>query len=52
MNGAGGATRATGDYEYNVGRAPMIKSGDWRIFRVLPFNAANTTGTTLLRLAP
>jgi hypothetical protein len=36
VGGAGGATRATGDYEYNVGRDPMIKSGDWGIFRVLP----------------
>jgi FtsP/CotA-like multicopper oxidase with cupredoxin domain len=36
LNGAGGATQATGDYEYNVGRDPMIKSGDWGIFRVLP----------------
>ena len=55
VNGAGGATRATGDYEYNVGRDPMIKSGDWGIFRVLPFTAAGTTGntgTTLTRLAP
>jgi hypothetical protein len=36
VNGAGGATRATGDYEYNVGRDPIIKSGDWGIFRVVP----------------
>ncbi|HEV2375124.1 MAG TPA: hypothetical protein VGS19_23570 [Streptosporangiaceae bacterium] len=36
VNGAGGATGATGDYEYNVGRDPMIKSGQWGIFRVLP----------------
>jgi hypothetical protein len=34
--GAGGATGATGDYEYNVGRDPIIKSGDWGIFRVVP----------------
>jgi hypothetical protein len=36
VGGAGGATGATGDYEYNVGRDPMIKSGDWGIFRVVP----------------
>jgi hypothetical protein len=33
---AGGPARATGDYEYNVGRDPMIKSGMWGIFRVAP----------------
>jgi hypothetical protein len=36
VGGAGGATQATGDYEYNVGRRPMIKSGDWGLFRVVP----------------
>jgi hypothetical protein len=36
VNGAGGATGATGDFEYNMGRDPIIKSGDWGIFRVLP----------------
>jgi manganese oxidase len=36
VNGAGGATQAAGDYEYNVGRNPIIKSGDWGLFRVLP----------------
>jgi manganese oxidase len=36
VGGAGGATQATGDYEYNVGRDGMIKSGDWGIFRVIP----------------
>jgi manganese oxidase len=36
VGGAGGATGATGDYEYNVGRDPIIKSGDWGIFRVVP----------------
>jgi hypothetical protein len=36
VNGAGGATGATGDYEYNIGRDPIIKSGDWGIFRVVP----------------
>jgi manganese oxidase len=35
VGGAGGATGATGDFEYNVGRDPIIKSGDWGIFRVL-----------------
>jgi manganese oxidase len=35
VGGAGGATRATGDFQYNVGRNPIIKSGDWGIFRVL-----------------
>jgi FtsP/CotA-like multicopper oxidase with cupredoxin domain len=47
VGGAGGATHATGDYEYNVGRGPIIKSGDWGIFRVLPApstNAAPSTG--------
>jgi manganese oxidase len=36
VNGAGGATQATGDYTYDVGRDPIIKSGDWGIFRVVP----------------
>jgi manganese oxidase len=36
VNGAGGATHATGDFEYNVGRQPVIKSGGWGIFRVVP----------------
>jgi manganese oxidase len=36
VNGAGGATQATGDYEYNLGRDPLIQSGAWGIFRVLP----------------
>jgi hypothetical protein len=44
VNGAGGATRATGDYEYNIGRDPIIKSGDWGLFRVLPLTAATSTG--------
>jgi hypothetical protein len=39
VNGAGGATGATGDYQYTVGRDPIIKSGDWGIFRVLPKNS-------------
>jgi hypothetical protein len=33
--GAGGATHATGDFEYGVGRGPIVKSGDWGIFRVV-----------------
>ena len=36
VEGAGGPAGATGDYEYNVGRDPMIKSGMWGIFRVVP----------------
>jgi len=36
VEGAGGPTGATGDYEYDVGRDPMIKSGMWGIFRVVP----------------
>jgi manganese oxidase len=45
VGGAGGATGATGDYEYNVGRDPIIKSGDWGIFRVVP-----TTSTAVQKL--
>jgi hypothetical protein len=41
VNGAGGATGATGDYEYNIGRTAMIKSGDWGLFRVLSLFGAN-----------
>jgi hypothetical protein len=36
---AGGPAGSTGDYEYNVGRDPMIKSGMWGIFRVVPANS-------------
>jgi FtsP/CotA-like multicopper oxidase with cupredoxin domain len=36
VNGAGGATHATGDFLYSVNRRAMVKSGDWGIFRVLP----------------
>lgn len=36
INAAGGATGATGDFEYNVGRDPIVRSGDWGILRVLP----------------
>jgi hypothetical protein len=45
--GAGGATHATGDFEYNVGRGPIIRSGDWGIFRVLspPGASALTTNS-------
>jgi FtsP/CotA-like multicopper oxidase with cupredoxin domain len=46
VNGAGGATAATGDYEYNVGRDPIIKSGDWGIFRVLPAPFTTAAPTT------
>jgi hypothetical protein len=50
VNGAGGATRATGDYEYNVGRDPLIKSGDWGIFRVLsPTSATSLSGVIDLK---
>jgi manganese oxidase len=35
VNGAGGATHAIGDFLYDVNRRPMVKSGDWGIFRVL-----------------
>jgi FtsP/CotA-like multicopper oxidase with cupredoxin domain len=46
VNGAGGATGATGDYEYNVGRTAMIKSGDWGLFRVLsPVAASASAGS-------
>jgi len=31
-----GRTGATGDHEYNVGRDPIIKSGNWGIFPVVP----------------
>jgi FtsP/CotA-like multicopper oxidase with cupredoxin domain len=53
VNGAGGATGATGDYEYNMGREPTIKSGDWGIMRVLPggSNAPVSQGS-LLPLTP
>ncbi len=46
VNGAGGATHATGDFEYNMGRAPLIKSGDWGIFRVLPPPGSSTSAAT------
>jgi manganese oxidase len=46
VNGAGGATHATGDYEYNVGRGPIIKSGDWGIFRVLSPSSASAASIT------
>jgi hypothetical protein len=45
VGGAGGATGATGDYEYDIGRDPIIKSGDWGIFRVVP-----TTSTAVKKL--
>ncbi len=40
INAAGGATGATGDFEYSVGRDPIVRSGDWGILRVLPFPGA------------
>ena len=46
VNGAGGATGAPGDYQYNIGRNPMIRSGDWGVLRVLPA----TSTATLARL--
>jgi len=36
INSAGGVTDAPGDYEYNVGRDPIVRSGDWGILRVFP----------------
>ncbi len=53
VNGAGGATGATGDYEYNVGRGPIIKSGSWGIMRVLaPTGNAPSPNGGLLPLTP
>jgi manganese oxidase len=46
VNGAGGATEALGDYQYNVGRNPMIRSGDWGILRVLPARSSSTASST------
>jgi Multicopper oxidase len=51
-NGAGGATHATGDFEYNMGRDPIIKSGDWGILRVLPPPAAAAKTSTGGSLRP
>lgn len=45
VGGAGGATQATGDYEYSVGRKPNVKSGDWGVLRVVP-----TTDTSIKHL--
>jgi len=50
--GAGGATHATGDFEYNVGRDPIIKSGDWGILRVLPPRPAGAAAPTGNGLRP
>jgi hypothetical protein len=52
VNGAGGATHATGDFEYNMGRAPLIKSGDWGIFRVLPPSGSTSPATSGSLLKP
>jgi len=46
VNGAGGATGATGDYQYNIGRNPMIRSGDWGILRVLPNLSSSSSPTS------
>ncbi len=52
VGGAGGATGAVGDYEYNVGRDPMIRSGDWGIMRVLPAPGSGISPATGNRLQP
>src|SRR6202035_2445410 len=49
VNGAGGATGAPGDYMYNVGRDPMIRSGDWGILRVLPNPSSSSSSTRTTR---
>jgi len=49
VGGAGGATQATGDYEYNVGRDGIIKSGDWGIFRVIPQTDTATATNTVIK---
>jgi FtsP/CotA-like multicopper oxidase with cupredoxin domain len=49
VHGAGGATGAPGDYQYNVGRNPMIRSGDWGILRVLPGTFSPGAGGIPLR---
>jgi FtsP/CotA-like multicopper oxidase with cupredoxin domain len=49
INAAGGATGATGDYEYNVGRDPIWRSGAWGILRVLPPPTTLSPTTTGLR---
>jgi manganese oxidase len=56
INAAGGATGATGDYEYNIGRDPIWRSGAWGILRVLTppgttvAPTTSTSTTTLQRL--
>jgi hypothetical protein len=52
VGGAGGATQATGDYEYNIGRDAIIKSGDWGLFRVLPQGSASIGAGTTHKLMP
>jgi hypothetical protein len=52
INGAGGATGAPGDYQYNVGRDPMIRSGDWGLMRVLPPPGSTLSPTTTNSLIP
>lgn len=40
VGGAGGTTRATGDYLYGDLRQPFTEAGIWGIFRVLPTSTA------------
>jgi hypothetical protein len=40
VGGAGGTTRATGDYLYGDLRQPFTEAGMWGIFRVLPAGSA------------
>jgi len=40
VGGAGGTTRATGDYLYGDMRQPFAMAGMWGIFRVLPAGSA------------
>jgi hypothetical protein len=40
VGGAGGTTRATGDYLYGDMRQPFASAGMWGIFRVLPAGSA------------
>jgi manganese oxidase len=40
VGGAGGTTRATGDYLYGDMRQPWASAGMWGIFRVLPTGTA------------
>lgn len=51
ISAAGGATGATGDYQYNMGRDPIIKSGDWGVLRVLPLTGARAASGGLRPLS-